>query len=92
MCGLGVVFGTAAQWWFVVAAQGIVAGVFAAQYHQRPCLHLPMGSMLILFYLPEGVMHLFDADPVSRLCAALGLVLSVVFCSACLAFCRTHRV
>ena len=49
-------------------------------------------SMLILFYFAEGVMRLFDADALSRVCAALEVVFSIVFFIACLMFCRNSRV
>lgn len=47
--------------------------------------------MLILFYFAEAVMRLFDAAPVSRLCAAAVAVLSLVYFVACLAFVRNER-
>ena len=49
-------------------------------------------SMLILFYFTEGVMRLFDADALSRVCAGLEVFFSVVFFVACLMFCRNTRV
>ncbi len=48
-------------------------------------------SMLILFYFAEGVMRLFDADPLSRLCAALATGLSFVFFIACLRYIRSLK-
>lgn len=48
-------------------------------------------SMLILFYFAEGVMRLFDVDGVSRICAGVETLLSVVFFCFCLAFCRHTR-
>ena len=49
-------------------------------------------SMLILFYFTEGVMRLFDADALSRMCAGLEVLFSVIFFVACLIFCRNTRV
>ncbi|KPN72239.1 DUF2069 domain-containing protein [Neisseria sp. 83E34] len=47
--------------------------------------------MMILIYFAEAVMRLFDVQPLSRVCAALMLVLSVVFFIACLAFVKNKR-
>ncbi|MDO4641436.1 MAG: DUF2069 domain-containing protein [Neisseria sp.] len=47
--------------------------------------------MLVLVYFAEAVMRLFDVQPLSRICAALMLVLSMVFFVACLAFVRSKR-
>ena len=49
-------------------------------------------SMLILFYFTEGVMRLFDADALSRMCAGFEVLFSVIFFVACLIFCRNTRV
>lgn len=48
-------------------------------------------SMLILFYLAEGVTRLFDISLASRLCAAVEIVLSLIFFIACLMYVRTFR-
>ena len=49
-------------------------------------------SMLILFFFTEGVMRLFDADALSRMCAGFEVLFSVIFFVACLIFCRNTRV
>ena len=49
------------------------------------------GSMLILFYFTEGVMRVFDADPISRACAAAEVGLSLLFFIACLGFSKNTR-
>ncbi len=48
-------------------------------------------SMLILFYFAEGVMRLYDAEPLSRLCAGLAAALSLVFFIACLRYIRSLK-
>ena len=48
-------------------------------------------SMLILAYLGEGVMRLFDANTVSRVCAFIEILLSTVFFLSCLAYVRQTK-
>lgn len=48
-------------------------------------------SMLVLAYLAEAVMRLFDAAPLSRGCAAAALVASLVFFAACLGYVSAVR-
>ncbi len=48
-------------------------------------------SMLILPYLAEGVMRLTDLAPISRLCAATEIVLSLAFFVFCLLYIRSSR-
>ncbi|MDO5686545.1 MAG: DUF2069 domain-containing protein [Neisseria sp.] len=48
-------------------------------------------SMLILPYMAEGVVRLADVAPLSRLCAALELMLSLAFFVLCLLFIRSTR-
>lgn len=48
--------------------------------------------LLVLAYFAEAVVRLFDADAVSRLCAAAALVCSLVFFVACLCFVRGKRL
>lgn len=48
-------------------------------------------SMLILAYVAEAVMRLFDAQPASRWCAAAALVCAVVFFVADLRYLRAVR-
>lgn len=47
--------------------------------------------MLVLAYMAEAVMRLFDATAASRGCSAVALVLSLIFFTACLMFVRTQR-
>lgn len=47
-------------------------------------------SMLVLPYFAEAVMRLFDAAPMSRLCAAVSLVCAVSLFVACLIY--VHRI
>lgn len=48
-------------------------------------------SMFVLIYFAEAVMRLFDLSPVSRICAALMVLLSVLFFVACLAYVKNKR-
>ena len=48
-------------------------------------------SLLILCYVAEAVMRLFDAAWASRLCALAALCLSTVFFISCLAFAKQHK-
>lgn len=48
-------------------------------------------SMLVLPYFAEAVMRLFDANVVSRWCAAMSLLASVSLFVACLAYVRGIR-
>lgn len=48
-------------------------------------------SMLILFYLAEGVTRLFDISLASRICAGIEIVLSLIFFIGCLMYVRTFR-
>lgn len=41
-------------------------------------------SMLILAYFSEGIMRLFDLATISQLCAAIEIVLALIFFTACL--------
>ena len=66
----------------VLPLRGIVSGrVYTYQY----C------SMLVLAYFVEGVMRLFDAVPFSRVFAALEVLLSVLFYTACLAYLKLFK-
>lgn len=47
--------------------------------------------MLVLFYLGEGCVRLSDAAPLSKICAALEIVLSLAFFVLCLCFIRAKR-
>lgn len=48
-------------------------------------------SMLVLPYLAEAIMRLFDAVPASRWCAAAALAAGTVWFVACLLFVRAVR-
>lgn len=48
-------------------------------------------SMLILFYLAEGVTRLFDISLASRICAGIEIILSLIFFTGCLMYVRTFR-
>ena len=48
-------------------------------------------SMLILAYVAEAIMRLFDAVPLSRMCAAAALAAAVLFFCACLLYVRAVR-
>lgn len=47
--------------------------------------------LLVLAYIAEAVMRLFDASAVSRACAAVSLLAGLVFFIACLLFVRQAR-
>lgn len=48
-------------------------------------------SLLILPYVAEAVVRLFDAAWSSRLCALAALCLGMVFFISCLAFAKQHK-
>lgn len=47
--------------------------------------------MLVLAYFAEAVVRLFDAEAASRWCAAVSLLLSMVFFVACLVYVKQQR-
>lgn len=48
-------------------------------------------SMLVLAYFTEGVMRVFDVQPLSRVLAGVEIALSVVFFVACLAYVKQFK-
>ena len=48
-------------------------------------------SLLVLAYIAEAVVRLFDATWASRLCALTALCLSMVFFISCLAFAKQYK-
>lgn len=48
-------------------------------------------SMLVLIYLAEAIMRLSDANVMSRYCAAIALLLSIIFFVSDLMYIRTTK-